>query len=277
MTYSKHPKKGSQSKGGPTLREARGRKPKGYDKRIGNYINETIDEIREDRAKSIKERDRIVKEAKQAATEELRTEGQTGLVVPREQTEAAEYNKTKQFVFEKHMSIAPDVRFDHKGLYERNSKYTPSDKIAAVCAYMVTGNARKASLYCGVPKDTIGQWRKKDWWEALTHQVKKEKNDEMEAMITGFLHQGLEEVIERMHTGDTFYDTKTGNTYTMPVKLKELTTSLSMLFDKRQLLRGDPTRRVEQVSTDQRLSKLGKEFEKFSKAQTIDAEVVEDE
>ena len=273
MGYSKN-----KSKRGPG-RETRGRKPtrSGWDKRVADYINETVDDISVERRKSLEERDEVVKRANIAATQELREEGQTGLVEPRGFSAAMEYNEKKQFVFEQHMSIAPDVRFDHPALYERNSKYTPADKIAAVCAYMVTGNARKASLYCGVPSGTIQGWKgKAEWWEPLTQSVKKEKNDEMESMISGFLHQGLEEVIERMHTGDSFYDTKRGEVYQLPVKLKELTTSLSMLFDKRQLLRGDPTRRVENVSTEQRLSKLGKEFEKFSKAQTIEAEVIEE-
>ena len=242
--------------------------------RVAEYIDETTGDISDKRKLDLAERDEIEKKANIAATEELREEGQTGLVEPRGFSAAMEYNDKKQYVFEKHMAIAPDVRFDHPALYERSGKYTPADKIAALVAYKVTGNARKASLYCGVPAATISSWRKKaEWWEPLSVVVAKEKNDEIEAMMTGFLHQSLEEIETRMHEGDTFYDNKRGTTYKLPVKLKDLTTSVSMIFDKRQLARGAATSISGKMDTNTRLAKLGKEFEKFSKAKTIEGEV----
>jgi hypothetical protein len=46
--------------------------------------------------------------------------------------------------------------------------------------------------------------------------------------------------------------------------------SLAILFDKRQLIRGEATSRTESISTDRRLEKLKSEFEKFSKTKVIE-------
>lgn len=188
------------------------------------------------------------------------------------------YQAHKDKVYANHIITAPDVRFDHPDLY-RGGPHTPADKIAAVTAFMVTGSSTKASAYCGVPSSTIRQWRKTEWWNALTQQVKKEKNDELDAKLTAILHMATDEIVDRMMDGEYHYDTKKGEVYRMPVSSKTITLMTDRLFDKRQLLRGDVTSRSERVSTDQRLSKLKKEFEKFSNAKEVpgESEVIEDE
>lgn len=179
-------------------------------------------------------------------------------------------------IYKNHMIAAPSVKFDHPDLY-KNGKYTAADRIAAVVAWMVTGSMYKAEKYCNVPADTIARWkRESEWWPVLTQQVKKEKNDELEAMMTGILHQSLEGIMERLTEGDTFYDSKDGTTYKLPVKAKDAAVISAVLFDKRQLLRGDVTSRTEKVSTEQRLGKLKDQFEKFSNATEIEGEKVDE-
>lgn len=180
-------------------------------------------------------------------------------------------------VYNNHMVSAPDIRFDHPDLY-RGGKYTAADKIAAVVAWMVTGNVYKAQKYCGVKPDTISRWkRESEWWPILTQQVKKEKNDELEAMMTGILHENLSAIMERLEEGDTYYDAKRGKTYKLPVKTKDLAYVTTNIFDKRQLLRGDVTSRTEKVSTQERLSKLKQQFEQFSNAVEVEGERIEDD
>lgn len=184
----------------------------------------------------------------------------------------------KDKIYNRHMVSQPDPRFDHPDLY-KSSKYTPADKIAAVTAYMVTGNTKKATKYCGVPSSTIDQWKKTEWWATLTQQVKKEKNDELDAQLTAILHMALDETIDRLENGDTYHNTRTGESYKMPINSKVLVSITDRLFDKRQLLRGDVTSRSEKVSTDQKLAKLKQQFEQFSNAKDItgESEVIEDE
>lgn len=189
------------------------------------------------------------------------------------------YKAHKERVYKQHMISAPDVRFDHPGLYKSHGGYTPADKIAAVTAFMVTGSSTQASKYCGVPQQTIQGWRKTEWWHQLTQQVKKEKNDELDSQLTAVLHEAVGAALDRVLDGDTHYDSKTGQQYKMPVKGKDLAAMTAMLFDKRQLLRGDVTSRTEKVSTDARLSKLKAQFEKFSNAKEISgqAEAVDED
>lgn len=177
-----------------------------------------------------------------------------------------------------HAISAPDTRFDHPDLYN-SPKYTAADKIAAVTALMVTGNTNRASKYTGIPYQTLLKWQKTEWWLTLTQQVKKEKNDELDAQLTAVLHEATDAVMDRLKEGDTHYDTKQGTTYKMPIKGKDLAIITSALFDKRQLLRGDVTSRSEKVSTSDRLNKLKAQFEQFSNAKDIsaEAEVVEDD
>jgi len=237
-------------------REYRGRKKKEHNKEVQRYVDETVKEL----SGKIAEEYDLKMKAKWA-------------------TEGRQMNRHGKKAERQNVIVMPDARFHHPGLYEGQSKYTPADKLAALTAYLVTGSTDKAEVHCGVPSATIATWkRKSEWWPALAEEIKKEKNDEMEALLTGILHQSLEEIVDKLENGDTFYDTKQGKTYKMPVKAKELAALTGILFDKRALMRGDPTKRVENVSTEKRLSKLKEQFEAFSNAKQIEgnAEVIDD-
>lgn len=249
MTYSKNKKQNGIG------REYRGRKPKTQNSEVQRIIDSTVEELQ---GKIAEEYDAKLK-AKWA-------------------TEGRQMNKKGQVAERTELIVMPDSRFDHPGLYEGTTKYTPADKLAALTAYLITGSFEKASTHCAVPAQTIKSWKNKsEWWPALSAEIKKEKNDELEGMLTGILHKGLEDVIDRLEKGDTYYDARRGETYILPPKTKDVATVVAMLFDKRALMRGDPTRRVESVSTDQRLSKLKEQFEKFSNATEVEGEVVKED
>lgn len=172
--------------------------------------------------------------------------------------------------------VDPDHTFSMDALYEgRSKKYTPADKIAAATAWMVTGNAARAEGYCGVPANTISQWRKTEWWANLTAQVRKEKSDEADALMTGVIHSALEAINDRIENGDVVIN-KSGAQERVPVKAKDLASITGIVFDKRALGRGDPTSRTEKVSTSDRLKQLKEQFEKFSNAKEITGELVDE-
>lgn len=256
MAYTKNKKQSGIG------REYRGRKLKGHNKEVQKYIDITVADIQQ----------KIAEEHDAHMRAKWESEGRSVV----KKGNVTQGNK-QEIVRQQEIQL-PDKRFDHPGLYEGTSKYTPADKIAALTAWLVTGSAARAEVHCGVPAGTINTWKhKSEWWPAIEAAIKKEKNDEMEAMLTGILHQSLDNITDKLENGDTFYDTKRGETYQLPVKAKELAALTGILFDKRALMRGDPTRRVENTSTEQRLDKLKKEFEKFSKASTIEGEVVVDD
>lgn len=235
MSYSPNRKKDGIGK------EYRGRKPLGFDKRIQTIVNNKV-EI-------------LSKELGDKAVARLK--------------------KSKIPDTSHQLIVEPDQDLYLDELYKSDSrKYTPADKIAAATAWMVTGSVYKASAYCGIPHQTIATWRTKEWWQQLTSQVRKEKSDELDAMMTGVLHKAVDAVADRIENGDTFVK-KDGSLAKIPMKGKDIASSLAMIFDKRALGRGDPTSRSEKVSTDTRLKQLKEQFEKFSNAKEINGEVDE--
>ena len=59
-----------------------------------------------------------------------------------------------------------------------------------------------------------------------------------------------------------------------PVLMKDALTAVTQVFDKRNLLRGKPTSRVEKHSVQDNLANLAAEFAKFANAKTIQGEVI---
>lgn len=163
-----------------------------------------------------------------------------------------------------------------KDLYACNGSYTPEEKIEAVMAYMVTGTSRKASKLCGVPEGTIRWWKSQSlWWDDLMKECRRKKQDELDAMTTGVIHRAVEQIEDRVQNGNT-KTTKDGVPFNAPLTAGELSMVVGILFDKRQLLRGDPTSRTENVSESQRLEELQKNFEKMaSEIQGYNAKVID--
>lgn len=226
MPFSRNKKKNGVGQ------ERRGRKPKGWDKRLENIISEAVETVQEDA--------RMAK---------------------------------RNYEVGNHVVLL-DSSIDHKALV--GGKYTPADKVAAATAYLVTGKASKAELYCGVPAQTISKWKREaDWWPQVTSQIRKDKGDEMDAHMTGILHRGLEHIDNILENGQEIVD-RSGNRHRQEAGIRDITYMMDRLFSQRQLLRGDPTSRVEKISTQERLSKLKQEFEKFSQAKTIDVIPEED-
>lgn len=175
--------------------------------------------------------------------------------------------------------MAPDSRFNHPDLWNPHSKFRPADKIAVVVAYTITGSAKKAEIYTGVPSHTIYHWKNKSaWWPSVMDTLRKDANEEMDAMLTGILKETLENIIDRVENGNDIYDFKTGTHVKVPASARELTGVFAHLHDKRALMRGDPTSRTEKVNTDDRLDQLKKQFESFANSKVIEgtAERIED-
>ena len=71
--------------------------------------------------------------------------------------------------------------------------------------------------------------------------------------------------MDRLEKGDYIYDVRTGRTRRIPVKLRDVTNTVNSVIDKRQLIRKQPTKIVEQQSTAAQLQNLAEQFTKFVK------------
>jgi hypothetical protein len=166
----------------------------------------------------------------------------------------------------------------------KNKTYTEKQKMEAACAFAVAGNSRRVSEITGIPEGTIRSWKNTEWWFETMEQIQKEENEELDTKLTALLNKAVDTVNDRLENGDVIYDTKRGILAKKPVSGKDAAIITAITLDKRQLLRGQPTSRVERISQDERLSKLAEQFKKFSEAkeiknvqyEVIDAVVVEE-
>ena len=138
-----------------------------------------------------------------------------------------------------------DLKIDLSDLYSQNTLYSPEQKIAAAQAYLITGTSVQAQKYCGVKADIIRDWKNKStWWPELFKTVQKQKSTELEANFTRILDTSLVQLEDRLENGDTKIQ-KDGSLTRVPMGGKEIAVVLAIMYDKRALLRGDVTSRVE--------------------------------
>jgi len=154
-----------------------------------------------------------------------------------------------------------------------NKKWFPDEtKIEAATMYAATRNIKTVHEYTGVPVSQLRKWQYEPWWENVVSRVVKDNNDQLDAALTDIIDTCKVQIQERLKNGDVRVNFKTGQTYQTPMSARELTMTLAILFDKRQLIRGEATSRSESVSKDQRLETLKEQFLKFSEAAEIEGD-----
>lgn len=130
--------------------------------------------------------------------------------------------------------------------------YTPEDRLRAALAWSVTGTAQGASDVCGIPRQTIDDWTRTEWWAPLVSEARLLKNDELDAKLTNILDLATQALRDRLREAIANPDAK--------VTIQQLAIVAAVSHDKRALLRGDPTSRTERVSSEDRINKLRDEF-----------------
>mgnify|MGYP001583285903 CR=1 FL=1 len=152
-------------------------------------------------------------------------------------------------------------------------KYTPEQRIQAATVWTITGNCAEVERQTGIPAYAVVFWKNKTtWWKELTRQIRKTKQDELDGMLTGLIMGGVEALQDRVKNGNHkvyFDEDGQRHEYRVPLTSSELAKdTLGIPFDKRALLRGDPTSRTEKggnTETQAMLAQLAKNFEAFSK------------
>ena len=145
-----------------------------------------------------------------------------------------------------------------------NSVYSSEQKVAAATYYALTGNLTLASDRAEIPWDVIRRWKASaPWFMEIVDQVHKQKSEEFNAKATEIIDDCLAALVQRVQTGEEVV-IQNGKVVTKALGARDLAYVLSVVFDKRQLNKGQATT-IRQNSTDDMLKKLKKEFIKMAK------------
>lgn len=136
-------------------------------------------------------------------------------------------------------------------------------KQEALRHFLSCGNKTQTAMDLRIPVKTIYNWSIQDWWRDGLKELKHENIDRTDAKLTALIDEALVGIEDRMSNGETVYDPRTGKERIVPVKIRDLNTVFTTLLDKRQLLRKEPTKIIEQTTTATQLQNLALQFEQF--------------
>lgn len=142
-------------------------------------------------------------------------------------------------------------------------QWPESKKIELVTTYLATGSLLMASGICKVPYTTCKHWKKQPWFKDMIANIRSEEKMELDAKVSKIVNKTLDVIVDRLDGGDYILDSKSGTVKRVPVKMRDAKSVMTDLFDKRQLLRNEPTSITESQTVDKRLEMLAERFEKF--------------
>lgn len=160
-------------------------------------------------------------------------------------------------------------------IYDPRAKVDPNLKIHAAMCYMMTGTVTGAAKLTGLDHRLISEWKNKaQWWVPVLAKVKQEKQDELDAAFSEVIHNATNELKDRIQHGEEVV-TKDG-IVVRRLGGRDLATILNTVYDKRSMVRGDPTSISRKETSDDVMDKLRKEFETIAE-NTINKKVVSDQ
>ena len=155
--------------------------------------------------------------------------------------------------------------FDLASLYSPQAKYTAEEKLAAVLAYVMTGSVRGVIRLTGFKQQVISDWKNNSsWWPDAYAKVKHDKQEEIDGALTSIVHASSGAIMDRILNGDEVID-KNGDVVRRALSGKDVAWIFGVTFDKRQLLRGDPTSRTEKTDTKSMMDELKNDFAKMAR------------
>lgn len=141
--------------------------------------------------------------------------------------------------------------------------WADSKKYEAITVFIATGSLTQTALQTKIPFETLKKWRKSEWWADKIKELQEEDYSRLDAKISKTIDKALDELIDRVEKGDSMYDPRTGKIVKVPAKMRDVNRAFDSLLEKRQLLRKQPTKIVQQESTASQLQNLAEQFAKF--------------
>lgn len=157
------------------------------------------------------------------------------------------------------------VKAPKKNSLQEVGFWSDKKKNEALAIYIATRSPTLTSEQSNVPITTIKKWQQQPWWKDKLKEAQEQDYEKLDVKLSKALDKALDQVMDRLEKGDYIYDVRTGRTRRIPVKLRDVTNTVNSVIDKRQLIRKQPTKIVEQQSTAAQLQNLAEQFTKFVK------------
>ena len=165
-----------------------------------------------------------------------------------------------------------DLADMYADIYDARAKVAPELKIQAVVCYMLTGTTKGVARMTGISHQTISEWKNKSqWWPLVLMKVKKDKQEELDAEITVLLHNSTAQLKDRLENGDEILMKDGGGasasveSFQKKLSGRDIANIINTLYDKRAMLRGDPTSISAKATSGDVLEELKSTFEKIAK------------
>jgi hypothetical protein len=137
-------------------------------------------------------------------------------------------------------------------------------KMDAVITYLALGSATQTAQLLNIPVKTLHSWKSSDWWKEWVEDIQNESNQKLDNKMSKTMDKALDMLMDRLEDGNYQYDQARGKMVRIPVNAQDAVKITTALFDKRQLIRKQPTTiKSNPETTEARLLKLAQEFAKF--------------
>jgi hypothetical protein len=148
-----------------------------------------------------------------------------------------------------------------------NNGWWPEEKKLEVATlFAALGSVAKVAQLTKVPKNTVQRWTQEEWFLLTMQRVRREENLATDSKLSRIVDKALDKLMDRIETGDYVYDIKRGVAVQMPVSSRDLALVTGVVFDKRQLLRGEATKITAATNSEEHLKILAKKFEEYVQA-----------
>ena len=184
------------------------------------------------------------------------------------------YKKEKLLLAE--LDPNDEANWDELGLSNQNSQYTEGQKITAATVVILTGSLQRAAKESGVPWRRVKKWQMNSpWWDKVVTKVRRQKAKEIDDNLSRLIDTCLKDLETKLTDGETVLN-KNGDTVSVPLKTDTLLRVFNSLFDRRQVVRGDPTSISQSGPTNQAkiLEDLQGRFLEFGKQMQQKEELV---
>ena len=151
---------------------------------------------------------------------------------------------------------------------DAEGNWTWESKVEVASLLIIHGNVRAVSRMTSVPHDTILSWRRSDWWDNLTAEIKRDMDIELQGKLSTVVEKALHKVQDRLENGDYILNNKTGEIMRKEVSMKDAAKVLTdVLNTKVKLEKQTEVQPVSKQSVPDLLKTLATEFAKFNKQQ----------